>query len=399
MKYFTGIDISKNTFNVHIIDHHGKTVNSFKLSQKTQDFSKLLSVLSQLSDPHDIAIGIESSGNYHINLLSFLISHNFPVYLINPILVYNFRKSSSLRKTKTDKIDAKTIANFILKHKNSLKKFSPDNSVKLLARERESLAQDIARLKTQIQQLVFNIFKELLDYHNVTSSKFWLQFLLHIPSARVARQMGPEEIQEIIDQLKEGKGRRIGITASYILQIANNTISIDDPNRESILKSRIRRLLYLQGEIKALTSELIEKIQCFRPEEMKVLTSMPGIGEVSAASFLAEVQDIKRFNGSYKKFIAFAGLDPVIYESGQYRRRLRISKRGSPHLRRIIWGMTIGSIFHTNVFKEYYMKKRREGKSHKRAVISTSNKLMRVLFYFLENGGIFRDSPPQIIHS
>jgi len=211
--------------------------------------------------------------------------------------------------------------------------------------------------------------------------------------------MGPEEIQEIIDQLKEGKGRRIGITASYILQIANNTISIDDPNRESILKSRIRRLLYLQGEIKALTSELIEKIQCFRPEEMKVLTSMPGIGEVSAASFLAEVQDIKRFNGSYKKFIAFAGLDPVIYESGQYRRRLRISKRGSPHLRRIIWGMTIGSIFHTNVFKEYYMKKRREGKSHKRAVISTSNKLMRVLFYFLENGGIFRDSPPQIIHS
>ncbi|RLI54074.1 MAG: IS110 family transposase [Candidatus Thorarchaeota archaeon] len=398
---FVGIDISLNSFNASILDEKGNIITCLKLNQNLKDFQKLQSALTKVAKRNDIILGLESSSNYHINLLSFLISNNFTVVLINPILISNFHKSISLRKTKTDKIDATTIARFLIKNHDRIHQFIPDDSIKLLARERETIAQEIAKLKTQIKQLVFNLFKELGDAQNVLT-KSMLEFLLQIPSARSAREIGIEGIENILNDINRKRGRKIKLTAHQVMEIARNTISINDVNREIILRSRIRRLLYLQEEIEDLTSSLLSKMQFFRPIEMEILTSIKGVGEISAATFLAEIQDIHRFMGSHKKLIAYAGLDPIILQSGKFKGKFRISKRGNPHLRRIIWSMTLGTIFSTQRFKNYYQRKRAQGMSHKKAVIATSNKLLRVIFFLLNSDTLFHDihpSPLQIIHS
>jgi len=249
--------------------------------------------------------------------------------------------------------------------------------------------------------LVFNLFKELSDVQNVLT-KSMLEFLLQIPSARLAREIGIEGIKSTLNEINKKRGRKIKLTAHQVMEIATNTISINDVNREIILRSRIRRLLYLQGEIEDITSELLSRIQFFRSIEMEILTSIKGVGEISAATFLAEIQDIHRFFGSHKKLIAYAGLDPIIFQSGKFKGKFRISKRGNPHLRRIIWSMTLGTIFSTQRFKRYYQRKRNQGMNHKKAVVATSNKLLRVIFFLLNSGTLFHDIHPstlQIIHS
>jgi len=235
-----------------------------------------------------------------------------------------------------------------------------------------------------------------MDNYNIFT-KGMLQLLLRIPSARIAREMEEEDIKRILDEISPKKGRKLAITPHEIVEIAHNTISIDDPNREEVLKSRIRRLFQLEEELDSLTRMLMERIQSFRTEEMNILTSIPGIGELSAAVFLAEIGDINCFVSSYKKLIAYTGFDPVIVQSGKFKGQFKISKRGSPHLRRIIWSMTCGVIFWSNTFNNYYKRKRAEGMRHKKAVIATSNKLLRIIFTLLITKTCFQESCHEIL--
>ena len=390
-KYFVGIDISKDYFSIAILNTEGEIIRESTFSQVTGDYGKFVTILHNITDKDKIVIGLESSGNYHINLLSYLISKSYNVVLINPILLKNFRDFTNLRRTKTDKIDATTIAKFIFKNPENIRNFLPDESVKLIAREREEIAKEIAKIKTKIKGLVFNIFKELGDIVDILNKKI-LNFLLLVPSVRAARELGEEEVKKRLEIAFSGKGKNPNISAEDIIKIVRETISIDDIQREIVLQSLIRRLFWLEQELDTLTFTLLERIKFFRSREMSILTSIPGVGEMSAAIFIAEIQNISRFP-SYKKLIAYMGLDPIIIESGKYKRRFRISKRGNPHLRRIIWSITIGAIFHTHIFREYYRRKRNNGFKHKKAVIATANKLIRIIYSLLTNQRAFSTSP------
>lgn len=130
-------------------------------------------------------------------------------------------------------------------------------------------------------------------------------------------------------------------------------------------------------------------IRCLNDEKMKkdtkLLTSMKGIGEKTALNFLIEMGgDVKVFE-SDKKLIAAAGLDPTVYESGKYKGKSRISKRGNRHLRRVIWLMAVRVIISNQVFREYYLKRRKEGLIYKMAVLATAHELIRVMFSMLVN--------------
>lgn len=389
--YFVGIDVSKDSFSIAILNKTGEIIREENFSQTHREYGKFVTILHNTISRDKIVIAIESSGNYHINLLSYLISKSYHVVLINPLLLKNFRDSTTLRKTKTDKIDAVTIAKFIFKNPENIKKFLPDESVKLIAREREEIAKEVAKIKTKIKGLVFNVFKELGDIVDVLNKKI-LNFLLLVPSVRVAREIGKEEVRKRLERAFSGKGKSPDITAEDIMKITQETISIDDIEREVVLQSLIRRLLYLEQEMEKLTFILLERVKFFRSREMSILTSIPGIGELSAATFIAEIQNISRFP-SHKKLIAYIGLDPIILESGKYKGRFRISKRGNPHLRRIIWSITIGAIFHTQIFREYYKRKRNNGFRHKKAVIATANKLIRIIYSLLTYERAFNPSP------
>jgi len=144
-------------------------------------------------------------------------------------------------------------------------------------------------------------------------------------------------------------------------------------------------LLHVQEQ----AEEITKVMACLADEKMRrdaeILTSVKGIGDKTALSFLIELGgDIKAFEND-KRLIAAAGLDPSTHESGKYKGQSRISKRGNRHLRRAIWLMTTKTIISNEVFRTYYFKRRKDGLVYKMAVLATAHKLIRVLFSMLVN--------------
>ncbi|MGB9693366.1 MAG: IS110 family transposase, partial [Fervidobacterium sp.] len=226
-KYFLGIDVSLNTLDICILNAEEKIVSQKRFSQTKEEFDKILNYLQSIGNPTEMLLGLESTGSYHINILNLLSTKGYHTTLLNPLLIKNSIKGDTLRKTKTDKISAKAIATYLLKHLKDIKIYTPTETTNLLGRECETLTREIAKLKNRIKQITFNIFNELPRNHNILT-KTMLEFLLEVPSARIARKLGQEKITEIIKQSSKGKGRKITISAEEIIKIANNTISIDD---------------------------------------------------------------------------------------------------------------------------------------------------------------------------
>jgi len=128
-----------------------------------------------------------------------------------------------------------------------------------------------------------------------------------------------------------------------------------------------------------------------------LLLSIPGVGELTAMTILAEIGDIKKFPTS-KQLVAFAGLDPSVYQSGNFKAsNNKISKRGSTYLRRALYQATVAGISNracgpvNDVLYSFYSKKLAEGKRSKVAIIATSNKLLRIIFGVLKNNQTFKN--------
>ena len=388
MKYI-GIDVSTKNFNVAIVEKE-KFIYEANFSYDKKGIEKLIEKINSITSAKNSYIALESTSAYHINLFSYLINSGFNVVVINPILIHNFRKAQSLRKTKNDRIDAKTIAKFIQKNpeiRNSIPNKTL-SSTKIIAREREFTAKQIAATKNQIKQILFNIFNEILKFNIFTS--FFLNLLTKIPSTRILKNMSIKEIQNIIDSI-QSKGRKVNISPQDLINLAKNSISIDDPEKEFLLIMKIQRLIFLSKQLDIFSQKLVEITKSSQKEQLNIISSIKGIGEITAATFLAEIGNISNFS-SYKSLVAFAGLDPVIYQSGAYSSSFRISKRGSPHIRRIIWLMTVYAVMYNKTFKLYFRKKRDEGWAYKKAMIATANKLIKIIYFLLKNGIQFDDS-------
>ncbi len=123
-------------------------------------------------------------------------------------------------------------------------------------------------------------------------------------------------------------------------------------------------------------------------EDVEIITSIGGIGDETASSFLAEIGDYKAFP-SYKHLIAFAGLDPSIRQSGKFEGKSKLSKRGNRHLRHIVYLMTSCVVRKNTVLKEYFLKRRAEGLPYKKAILATAHKLVRIIFSMLQSKKLF----------
>ncbi len=117
---YVGIDVSKDNSSAQGIDSCGNKVFYLSFTMDIQGFSDLLTnIISHCGNLSSVMIAMESTGCYHMNIYNFLTSKGINTVIINPLLIANFSKLS-LRKTKTDKKDAHTIARFVLAHNDSL---------------------------------------------------------------------------------------------------------------------------------------------------------------------------------------------------------------------------------------------------------------------------------------
>jgi transposase len=388
-RWFLGIDVSKETFDACCINLKGERLFSLSTSMNRKGFEELIRQLSGLSISQDsVLVGMESTACYHVNLYAFLISLGYSVMVMNSLLISNFVKLQ-LRKTKTDKKDASVIAQFLLLNRDSLCQtlISSDFSeLRDLSRQRESLVDQMSSIKSDIKRLLSVTFPELEQISGVFT-KSMLRLLCHSPSAISIRQLKRSQIAKLL--IPGSYGKQTAASVERIIKAAEGSIGTASPAKEIILKQKASLLMQLEQHLQELTDTLIELCEGKIQEDTGILTSMKGIGEKSAMNFLIEIGgEIKQFE-RHQKLIAMAGLDPALYQSGKIDRKGKISKRGNRHLRRIIWLMTTKVIQFNERFKQYYLKRIRDGLPYKKAVLATAHKLIRVMFAMLKNKTLF----------
>ncbi len=353
-----------------------------------EGFNLLLEKLKDYNKK-SILIILESTGIYHINLYSHLNDEGFNVSVVNPLLIYNFNKSITLRKSKTDKIDAYRIACFALHNKNETKHNTTSSiSVRSMVRERDKISKEIAKIKTDIQNNLQLLFPELVNNYNVFT-KTILSLLLKAPGAYPIKRMKAYQIKRIFDKTK---GNKVRISPKKLLDMAKKSFGTEDVYLESVLVLKIEKLIFMQNQKDDMDKKIKKYFKENKQNEIKILTSINGIGESTAEKFIIEIGDINRFE-SYKKLRAYIGTDPSIKQSGSsINIKGKISKKGNAYLRRTIWQMATSVVRYSDTFAQYFNKKYSERKSYKQAIIAVANKLIKTLYALIKNNSLFYEN-------
>jgi transposase len=390
MSFFIGVDVSKEKFDACGIDELGGKIFSLVCSMDREGFEKL--VLKLPMDKSSFLLGMESTASYHLPLFSYLTAQGYQVVIINPLLINHFAKRS-LRKTKTDKKDAFTIAQFLYREKETFAPQTTDHratELKDLARRREKLVDHVTSLKGNMKRILSVIFPEL-EHITGVFTKATLRLLTEYPSAHAIREAGHDAIVEIF--INQSRGNRPRASVKTLIDAAASSVGVVSSAKELALKQEASLLMHIQEQIKETAGLLMNLLHQRMKYDMELLCSIKGIGENTALNFLIEMGGNVEMYENDKKLIAASGLDPSTYESGKYAGKSRISKRGNRHLRRVIWLMATRVIISNNLFRGYFYKRRSGGLPYKKAVLATAHKLIRVIFvmlsrktYFVEGG-------------
>lgn len=376
---YVGIDVAKNSHFASAVNSDGEVVfNPFSFSNSNDGFNLLLSKLN-LQDKNQYFIGLESTGHYSDNIVSFLHSKGFKIGIINPIQTDSLR-NSNIRKTKNDKIDTLLIAQCLMLGKYTLFREYDFNIIKLktICRFRFDVVQSRTRLKTQLVGCIDVIFPELYNFFNGNlHSNSARAILLNFTSPCVISKTRIDTLTKSLS--KASRGRYSHEEAIHLKSLANSSIGINNPSMCNQIKYLIKQIDLLDEQIASIDSEIKDIVDSLNTQ----ILTIPGVGYTLGAMILSEIGDISRFSNP-TKLLAYAGLDPSVKQSGNFNAsNTKISKRGSKHLRYAIHTAASIIIFNNDTFYEYYTTKRGQGKDYRNAIGHVSNKLVRVIFKIL----------------
>jgi len=383
---YVGIDVASTKHDIVILNELGETFNkSFSIKNDSEGYKKLLSEIASAKEffnDNKVRIGLESTGHYSRNILHFLILAQFEVMFINPLLTNMDRKASSVRKTKTDSIDAKTICMFLIRNQNDFKPYTLSSyhidELKTLVRQRKSLKKQINKEMNLIHAYVIQAFPEYYKVFKKISSKASMEVLKRYASLSEFKRVRLETLKELIRKSSQGHhGMR---EAQLIKNLISSSIGIDSSALSFSIKQTIKRILMINDQICDIDHEIIHHVD----ESKTTLLSVPGVGYTTGAILLAEIGDIHRFKTD-DQLLAYAGLDPSVYQSGNFEGSYKISKRGSSILRWAIYQAAQAAVKFDPIFKAYYLKKKSENKRHRVIIGHVTKKLLRVIRSILKN--------------
>lgn len=383
--YYVGIDISKYKHDCFITDEAGEVFFEETIANNHEGFLSLEAALSELDKNQEIRIGFESTAHYGSNLKLFLEKTHYSFFEFNATLLSNFLKGQTLRKTKNDRIDARSISRFLMatEYKPHPIGFYHMYSLKSLTRLRDSLVRERSRHLVMLTNILDHTFPEFKPFFSNRFSKTALYLLIKYKSADAMSRMNRLSYEEL-HRISRGK---FSVTKFVDLrELAGNTVGETNDFFELQLASVLSLYQNLCEEIDKIESMISEVISEIDPPTL----SIPGVGPISAAVIVAEFGDISRFKGP-EAMLSFAGLEPGYYQSGTSKQSGRMVKRGSSHLRYTLFNVCLPLINFNIVFKEYYDKKRKEGKPHSVALSHVCKKLIRVI-YTLETKKLDFDS-------
>ena len=373
--YFIGIDISKYKHDCCIISAADqKIVSKVTIKNNKAGFDELLTIINSLSNPEDIRIGFESTAHYALNLELFLESSLLTFMEVNPVLISEYKKSKTLRRTKTDSVDCESIARWLMtvEYKPHSKGFYHAYSLKSLTRLRDKLIRQRSFYLIKITNVLDHTFPEFKPFFNERLSKTALYLLENYGSAEKMARMNSASYEKL-RSLSRGK-----FSPQQFLrlkELAANTVGVNNSIFDLELNSLLSLYKSLVKEINTIEKEINKLIEEVHPHYM----SVPGIGPLSAAVIYSEYGDISNFTNP-GQMLAFAGIEPGINESGTESHGGKMVKRGSSQLRYTLINCCLPLIRFDMTFATYYAKKRGEGKPHRVAITHVAKKLIRVIY-------------------
>ncbi len=386
---YVGIDVAKDKHDCFITNSDGKVLfNAFTIPNNREGVESLLQKIRSVSDDlTKVKVGLEATGHYSYNLLGFLLDKGCQTYVINPLHTNLYRKSLSLRKTKTDKVDSRTIATMMMSDMN-LKSYSDtsyhNEELKSLTRYRFDKVRERAKLKQSVSRLVNILFPELEKLVPTLHMVSIYALLSEFPSAA---DIASAHLTRLIHLLEEAsKGRYGRDTAILFREAARTSIGSHMPAKSLELKHTIKLIRELTTEI----DEIETGIKRIMDELHSPILTIPGISYRMGAMILAEIGDFSRFD-SPDKILAYAGMSPSIYQSGQLDNCYsHMEKRGSRYLRYALYNATKYVCHWDETFASYLAKKRAEGKHYNIAISHAAKKLVRVIYQLEKSGQSYR---------
>lgn len=374
-----GIDVSKDKHDCFIVSSEGEVLaDVFTISNTMDGFNCLLQRIQNCTTPQDkMKVGLEATGHYSYNLLGFLLDNGLTTYVLNPLRTNLYRKSLSLRKTKTDRVDARTIASMLLSDAG-LKPYTDtayhNEELKSLTRYRFDKVKERAKLKSSIARLVCILFPELENLVPSLHIASVYALLEEFPGAKQIATAHLTRLKALLETASKGRYKRD--MALEIRDAARNSIGSRIPAKSLELQHTIRLIRELDAEIHEIEAE----IEIIMDEIQSPITTIPGIGYRMGAMILAEAGDLSRFD-SPDKLLAYAGMSPSTYQSGQLKNCYpHMEKRGSRYLRYALYNATKYVCLWDPTFAAYLAKKRAEGKHYNVAISHAAKKLVRLIF-------------------
>ncbi len=383
---YVGIDVAKDKHDCFITNSDGKVLyKSFTIPNNREGFETLFQRIESTSEElSKVKVGLEATGHYSYNLLGFLLDKGLPTYVINPLHTNLYRKSLSLRKTKTDRVDSRTIATMMMSDMN-LKSYSDtsyhNEELKSLTRYRFDKVKERAKLKSSVARLINILFPELEklvpSLHMVSVYALLSEFpgASHVASAHLTR------LTNLLSHAS--KGRYGKDTAILFRETAKTSIGSLMPAKSLELKHTIKLIQELTVEI----DEIEAAIKRIMDEEIQSpIITIPGISYRMGAMIIAEIGDFSRFD-SADKVLAYAGMSPSTYQSGKLDNCYsHMEKRGSRYLRYALYNATKYVCHWDRSFGAYLEKKRSEGKHYNVALSHATKKLVRLIFAMEKSG-------------
>lgn len=391
--FYAGIDIAKYKHEATIIDSNGKALfDSISFSNTKEGCDKLLSLFEKAGAGLDsLVIGMEATGHYWLSVYAFLAELGYDVKVINPIQSEAFRKMY-IRQTKNDSKDSFIIAQIMRFGQYSATALSEESTVALrqLSRYRLSLVDSCSDCKRRVIALLDQIFPEydrlFSDTFGVTSK----EILLKYPTPEDMLTLSTRKLTALLSKASHGrfgeeKAKQLKSVAasSFGVSFAKDAFSFQ-------IRQLMEQIVFLENQIEDLEKE----ISALLHQAGTAITTIPGIGDVLGAIILSEIGDINRFD-SPAKLVAFAGLDVKVSQSGEFiGTKNKISKRGSPYLRRAIWLAATRAAFCDPTLSEYYQSLKSRGKHHLTAVGAVARKLCNIIYTILKENRPYQKLPP-----
>lgn len=383
--FIVGIDIAKHTHQASVMNPDGSLIGkSIKISNTSSGFEAFIAKLKDIDpDLSHFEFGMESTGHYWLNLYTHLSDLGCTVHVINPVQSDALR-GLYIRQTKNDIKDSAIIADVIRIGRYCETTVSDDKMLALrdLTRQRFYLVDMISDLKRKSLTLIDRIFPEYPKLFSDTFGSTSLELLANCNTPEDIIAIDTDKLVEMLSTASKGRFKRE--KAEKIKAAAQNSFGalLCTDSTSFMLKQFVEQIKFLENQLDELNEMISERLAEFNSP----ITSITGIGDVLGASILSEIGDISRFE-SADKLAAFAGIDPTVSQSGNFLgTKNKMSKRGSPYLRRAIWLAATAAILHDPAIKAFYDRKKAQGKHHYVCVGYICRKLVNIIFSVLKSG-------------